>query len=443
MIMREDKTARDVEFMAELEEAVRLRPATPALLMLAAVISLSVIALLWAAISKLEIITRGVGQVVPSQEIQVVQSLEGGILAELLVREGDKIKKGQILMRIKNSQASSDEGSAQAKYHSLAARKARLEAEAKGVPFSMPAEISEKGPQIAAGETALYESRKNELENAYSIIEDRISKATADLAETRAQIGRFAENRRLLQQELEITRKMVEQRAAPKLDQIRLERELADLSGQISAASEKQKGLQSDLEEAKKQKETQAGGFRSQALTELNAVETEIAGLRENLKSMGDRVDRTEVRSPVDGIVNNIALTTIGGVIEPAMRLVEVVPVDDQLKIIARVAPDEVASLKVGQDARVKITAYDPQKFGALNGKLVRIGANSITDKDGNIFFEIEARTEKNYMGPDSAPLLITPGMVAHAEVITGKRSVLEYLLKPILRARDVALTER
>ena len=172
-------------------------------------------------------------------------------------------------------------------------------------------------------------------------------------------------------------------------------------------------------------------------------METEIKQLEESLKSIEDRVFRTELRAPVSGIINNIALKTIGGVIEPAQKLVEIVPLDDELKVIAKVRPSDIAFLKPGQEVSVKITAYDPQRYGSLKGRLVRIGANSVNDREGNIFFEIEVRTDKNYMGSEENPLPITPGMVAQAEVITGKRTIMEYLLKPVLRARSVALTER
>ena len=158
---------------------------------------------------------------------------------------------------------------------------------------------------------------------------------------------------------------------------------------------------------------------------------------------MGDRVDRAELRSPVDGIVNSIAVKTIGGVIQPAMKLLEIVPLDDELKIIARVPPDEIAFIRPGQDVKVKVTAYDSQKYGALDGKLARIGANSVTDHQGNVFFEIEVHTDRNFLGTTEHPLPITPGMVAQTEVITGKRTILEYLLKPVLKARDKAFTER
>jgi len=433
---------RDTDFMSELEAATRLRPAKAATLMLYSIMALVVFFIIWAGVSEVDQRTRGQGQVVPSQEVQIIQSLEGGILAELLVREGELVKKGQILMRISDVQFSSEERGTEARFTGLSLKKARLEAEAAGRGFVVPEDIAAKVPRLAANELALYESRQKELENAYAILDDRISKAEADLGEIGAQINRLSENRRLLRQELSITRDMVAKRAVPKLEEIRLSRELSDIDGQINANVERKKSLQAELEVSRRERSAQSDKFRSKALAELSDVETDIAALEESLKSIGDRVDRTELRAPVAGIVNNIALKTIGGVVEPAMRLIEIVPVDDELKIIARVPPDEIAFIRSGQEAKVKITAYDAAKYGSLSGELVRIGANSVTDRQGGIFFEIEVKTEKNHLGTEEHPLPITPGMVAQVEVITGKRTILEYLLKPLLRARDVIFTE-
>lgn len=436
-------TAQDTEFMNELEAAANLRPTFTSNMLLIAVTALVVFFVAWASFSKIEEITRGEGQVVPTREIQVVQSLEGGILGELLVSEGERVKKDQVLMRVSDVMFASEEQGTEAKFEALRVKKARLEAESKGQPFVMPADLDKKWEAIGKNELALYESRQRELENAKSILEEKIKAAESGLSETQAQMARLRDNSALLQQELTITSNMVKQQAVPKLEEIRLRRELSDSQGQLKAEQEKQSGLQAELDAAKKQLTDQDDKFRSQALGELSAVETEMAQLSESLKSIGDRVYRTELRAPVDGIVNNIALKTIGGVIEPAHKLIEIVPVDDELKIMAKVKPSDIAFLKIGQPVKVKISAYDPQRYGALDGKLMRIGANSVTDKDGNIFFEIEVRTDKNYMGTADAPLPITPGMVASTEVITGKRTIMEYLMKPVLRARDRALRER
>ncbi|MFK7839292.1 MAG: HlyD family type I secretion periplasmic adaptor subunit [Bdellovibrionales bacterium] len=434
---------KDTDFMSELEAANHMRPNKASILLFLTIIALVTAVFFWSAISKVEEITRAQGSVVPSKDIQVVQSLEGGVLEELAVREGQQVKQGDILMRISDVQFASQERGTEAKSLSLRAKKARLEAEARGADFVLPDEVSEKTPQIAKNERSLYESRQNELNNTYAILDDRINKATAELAEVRAQISRFSNSKRLLGQELEITKEMVRKRAVPKIEEIRINREISDLSGQINAGAQRRRALQAEVEVAKKERASQLDKFQSQALGELNQVETEIAGLKENLTSISDRVERAELRAPVDGTVNRITIKTIGGVIEPAAKLVEIVPLDDELKIIAQVQPNEIAFIRPGLPAKVKITAYDPQRYGALDGELVRIGANSVTDNQGNAFFEIEVRTDKNFMGDESNPLPITAGMVADVEIITGKRTILEYLMKPILRAKNRAFTER
>jgi adhesin transport system membrane fusion protein len=433
----------DTEFMSELEAATRMKASFASNLMLFSITGLIILFVFWASVSRIEEITRGNGQVVPSQEIQTVQSLEGGILSELLVVEGDRVAKDQVLLRISDVLFASEERGVEARFAGLRAKKLRLEAESQGKEFVIPGELSEQIPKITGNEKALYDSRQQELSNALSMLDDKISGAKAEINETYADLKRMRDGSALLKQELEITQKMVAQKAVPKLEEIRLQRELSDISGQLRADNQKLVGLKAELSAAEKEKEDQNDKFRSQALGELSDVETEIAQLEENLKSIGDRVYRTELRAPVDGIVNKISLKTIGGVVEPAHKLVEIVPTDDELKIIAKVRPSDIAFLDIGQDVKVKISAYDPQRYGSLEGKLVRIGANSVKDNEGNIFFEIEVRTEKNYMGSSSNPLPITPGMVAETEVITGKRTIMEYLMKPILRAKDRALTER
>lgn len=429
--------------MSELDAAVRLRPSWAALVMMALIMALVIAGMIWASVTEVEELTRGEGRVVPTQDIQIVQSLEGGILQELSVSEGERVEKGQVLLRISDVQFASEERGTEAKLAGLRVKKARLEAEIEGRPLELPMDLADFVPDIVASEQALYQSRQRELEDAFRILDERISKAEAGIAETKARISQLYNSRKLLQEELEITRDMVAKRAKPKLEQIRLERELGDMNGEINAQSQKKKGLESELQVAQTEKSSQGNKFRSQSLRELNEVETELAGLREDIKSISDRVARTELRAPVAGIVNSIAVTTLGGVVESAQQLVEIVPMDDALKIIARVKPDEIAFLHPGQPVNVKVTAYDPQQYGALKGKLTRIAANSVTTQEGGVFFEVEVRTDKNYLGTEEKPLRITPGMVANVEIITGKRTILTYLLKPLYRAQARALRER
>lgn len=435
-------SARDTDFMNELESATRTKPSVTSNLLLIAIAAFIGVMLAWMSLAQMEEMTRGEGRVVPSQEIQVVQSLEGGILAELLVTEGSVVEQGQVLLKINDVAFASEEKGAEAKQEGLRAKLARLQAEAKGQPLSFPDDLK-KEPRIIQTEEALYRSRQQELANAKSILDDKINRARAQLSETQARVNRLSESRTLLQQELKITQEMVAQKAVPKLEEIRLNREINDISGQIREAAESKAGLDADLRSAQKERSDQEDKFRSQALGELTEVETQLSQLEQSLTAIGDRVNRAEVRAPVKGVVNKIMIKTIGGVIEPAMQLAEIVPLDNSLKIMARVTPQDIAFLSPGQDVKVKITAYDSQRYGALEGKLARIGANSVTDKEGNAFFEIEVVTNKNYLGSAENPLPITPGMVAQTEIITGKRTMLEYLLKPVLRLKDRAFSER
>lgn len=431
------------QYREHIEQAQAMKPSKPALIILCAVTSFMVFAYVWAAITEVEELTRGQGQVVPSKDIQLVQSLEGGIIQEILVKEGEAVKKGQVLLRISDVMFSSEERGTEAKFLGLEAKKYRLKAEAENKPFSVPEELNQKISKIIENERALYESRQKELQAAFKMQDENIKKAKADDAEISAEINRLVESRRLLDKELKITKEMVAQRAAPKLDQIRLEREKADISGQILAREEERKGLKAALASAENERMIQRDKFTSQALEEMNEVETQIASLKENLRSMEDRVDRTEIRTPVDGIVNKINIKTIGGVIEPAMQVAEIVPSNDTLKIVAKVKPNDIAFLKKGQPVKVKVSAYDPQIFGSLNGELTRIAATSVTDNENNVMFEVEVVTYETHLGSKTNPLPITAGMVADIEVITGKRTILNFLMKPIYRGFNRALRER
>jgi len=437
------QSSKDTGFMSELQAAVRTGPSGAAMAMFFTVIGVVVFVIAWANFAQVEQLTRAQGQVVPSQEIKYIQSLEGGIVQDLLVKQGQQVEAGQILLRLSDVQASSEERGTLARSLGLRAQKTRLEAESQGSQLVFPSDIIEKAENIAKNEEALYNSRQQELKNAYQILDDRIAKANADLSEVSAQMNRFYQNRKSLNQELSITREMVRKRAIPKLEEIRLNRELTDINGQINALAQSKKSLQAELKVAKTERTSQEDTFRSQALAELNTVLTDIKSLEEQLVSIGDQVSRAEITSPVVGIVNKISVNTIGGVVEPAQRLMEIVPIDDELKITAKVKPNDIGFLRAGQTAKVKVSAYDPQIYGSLNGELIRISANASPDEEGQVFFEIDVKTEKNQLGDENNPLPITPGMQADIDIITGKRTIMEYLLKPIFRARQRVFTER
>jgi adhesin transport system membrane fusion protein len=433
----------DLDFMNEIDAATRLKPAAQSTLMLWTIIALIGFIFIWATISEIEVITRGQGQVVPHSETQVVQSLEGGILAELRVSEGDRVQKGQVLARIENVGFASEERGIEAQLLALQLKQLRLKAEINGEDFTIPDDMRAQNEKLAANEMELYQSRQKELKSAQDIASEAVTKARANLREINATINRLSESRRLLNQQLAITRDLVAKNAMPRVEALTQEREFADVQGNLNAAVERKKALQSDQATAEKQASEVINQYRSKALTEMSEVETQIAAIRESLTAAGDKVDRTELRATADGVIKTINQKTIGGIVEPAMKLMEIVPIDDDLKITAKISPADIAFLKIGQDVNVKITAYDPQKFGSLQGTLDRIAADTVEDREGNIFFEVDVVTDRNYLGTRDNMLPIIPGMVADVEVITGKRTIASYMAKPFLRARDRALTEQ
>ncbi len=435
--------SKNTDFMDELNAVTKSTPREGSRILLLTIFFLILFLGIWSYISEIEELARGEGQVVPSAEIQVIQSLEGGIVQDILVTEGDRVEKDQVLVRLSDVFFASEERGTEARLLGLQAKKARLDAEAKGTEFNVAAAISENAPEIAKNEVALYTSRKAEFENQKSIYEDKVAAIKSRISEAQSEAARYESSRASLQKELNITKKMVEQRAVPEMEKMRIEREVNDASGRAREARQRAAALRSELNGAESELKDLADKFRTAALGELNEVETQLSSLQENLKSIGDRVYRTEVRAPVAGTVDKISIKTIGGILEPAQPIVEIVPLGDDLKIIAKVSPNDIAFLKPGQDVNVKITAYDPQKFGSLKGVLKRISANSVQGENGEIFFEVEVRTGRNHLGTQQNPLPITSGMIANIEVITGKRTIMQYMLKPILRAQSVALTER
>ena len=433
----------DLDFMSELEAANSLKPGIASRIFLWTIVGLFCWVLVWASFSEVDERVRGMGQVMPSSDVQVVQSLEGGILSEILVSAGDRVGKDQVLLRIDDVQFASEGRGIEAQMTGLQAKRARLRAEASGKLFVISADLEKKYPDVAANEKKLYISRQGELEIALGIIRDEVREAEANLSEVKAGISRLAKSKKLLERQLKITDSLVEKKAVPEIESLKLERELNEVSGTLSGAYQSRQSLEARLSAARQKENGKLGAFKSQALGELNEVESRFASVRESLTSVSDKVRRAELKSPVDGIIQKLYVKTVGGVIQPAQKLVEIVPIADDLMIRAKIAPADVAFLKPGQDVKVKITAYDSQIYGSLNGKLERIGANTVEDGQGNIFFEIDVRTDKNYLGTEDKPLPISSGMVSETEVITGKRTILTYLMKPVLRTKDRAFTEK
>ena len=416
-------------------------------LLLAAIAIFVVSFIAWASMATLDEVTRGEGRVIPSSKIQVIQNLEGGIVAEILVNEGAVVDKGQVLLRIENTAAEANFGELQQRRLSALAAIARLQAEQDATEGTLPVfsdDLTQAAPDLVQAELGLFNVRQQQLHSQIQILEDQVAQRKQEMQELDSKLAGLRSAHGLASQELEITRPLAEQGVVAKVDMLRLEREVLDLRSQIEATNLARPRAESALNEAQRRIAERLVTFRSEAATELSKRQAELASINEALTADTDRVNRTEVRSPVHGTVKEIKVRTVGGVIQPGQDLMEIVPIEDTLLVEAQVRPSDIAFMYPNQKAVIKITAYDFSIYGGLDAVVEQISADSIEDKEkGESFFRVYLRTDKNYLGTAEDPLPIIPGMTASVDVLTGEKTVLEYLMKPILRARDSALRER
>ncbi len=402
-----------------------------------------VVFIAWAYFAKLDEVTSGVGKVIPSRQVQVVQNLEGGIVRKIFVKEGEDVKKGQELLQIDDISFASQFRENSLKVAALTAKVARLEAEADGKSLVIPAKLKQEFPDLVQNEEQLYELRKKELQTKGETLRKKEKQLEHDLTAMKAKKDRLGRSLALVQRELGMTKPLLKSGAVSAVEVLRLERQVNDLAGEMKTAELGIPRLQEQLAEVKSKIAELTVTFRAEALNELSKTEAELKGKQQVSKALQDRVVRTMVRSPVAGTVKQINIATVGGVIKPGMDLMEIVPSEDTLLIEARIKPADVAFLRPGQKAIVKFTAYDYSIYGGLPGTLVHISADTIKDDEGKSFYEIRVRTDRAHLGPRKETLPIIPGMTAEVDILTGEKSVLDYILKPILKTQQKALRER
>lgn len=405
------------------------------------------VALAWAALAKVDEFTVAEGKVIPSSRVQMVQNLEGGIIAEVLVKDGDSVARDQPLLRIDKVRFASQSEEGRAKNRALLARIARLSAEANGLPFSAPEQLAGSHPALVAEEAALYASRQQALRANLAVLRQQLGQREQELAEKRARQQQLQQSHALVTRELGMVRPMANQGYITQLDAVRLERQANDLQGELDAARLALPRLEAALREAREKGDELASRFRADAMKELSLARAEQQALAAANTELEDRLRRTEVRAPVAGVVKQLKVHTVGGVIQPGMELMEIVPREDTLLIEARVRPADIAFLRVGQDAMVKLSAYDFTIYGGFPGTLAHIGADTVTpDRPGEraeSYYPVQVRTRGNTPTGAGAALSIMPGMVASVDIRTGRKTVLHYLLKPIVKVRDGMLRER
>ena len=409
-----------------------------------AIIGFFVFLMLWANFAVIDEVTKGDGKAIPSSKIQKIQNLEGGIVSELFVKEGQIVEAGAPLIRLDDTRFASNVGETEADRLSMLLRVERLSAEVDDRPLSFPEDVLKAVPGQAKSEESLYISRRQQLHDEIGGLQEQLIQRQQELREFSSKQAQYRQQLGLQRQEINMSEPLVAQGAVSPVEVLRLKRAEVETRGQLDATTLAIPRAESAIKEVQRKIDETRGKFRSEALTQLNEARTDLNKAQATGKALEDRVSRTLVTSPVRGIVNKLLVNTIGGVIQPGSDMVEIVPLDDTLLVEAKIRPQDIAFLHPGQEAIVKFTAYDYTIYGGLKAQLEQIGADTITDEDKKTtYYVIKVRTERSHLGTDEKPLLIIPGMVASVDIITGKKSVLSYLLKPIIRARAEALHER
>jgi len=424
----------DADWARVQQEPLRAR------LLLNSIAIIFLLLLLWAAFAKVDEVARGEGKVIPSQQLQVIQSFDGGVVEEILVHEGDIVNKGDLLVRIDPTRFVSSFRENNASLASLEARAARLKALINNVDFELPEAIGKSSPGIAEHERSQYEANRRELDEQLSISRSQLEQRQRELQEVRAKLSQVTRALELANQELTVTMPLLKSGAVSEVEILKLQGEVSNAQGaRQQALAQEQRLLAAVSESEGKVREVELNVVNKWR-AELSETLAKLSSLSETGTGLADKIKYAEIRAPVHGTVQRLHTNTLGGVVQPGHDVIEIIPLDDQLLIEAKVAPKDIAFLHPGEKAIVKFTAYDFAIYGGLTGTLEHISADTMKDEKDNVFYLVRVRTERS--GFDTS-LPIIPGMTAQVDILTGKKTVLSYLLKPVLRAKQNALTER
>lgn len=403
----------------------------------------TVLLIVWAALAEIDEVTKGEAKVISSRQLQVVQSLDGGVVSQILVKEGDVVEAGQLLLKIDETRATSGVRESAAQVFALQVKQTRLKALAEGASFAPPAAAVDdpEAQRIVDEERQLYDARRSELSALIGISEQQLAQRRQELSEARAKRDSAVRSLDLSQQELNKTRPLLSTGAVSEVDVLRLERDVTRARGDMEQAGAQSARAQSAILEATRKIQETDLSFKNEARKELSEVLARLSALNEGAVALADKVDKSQVKSPVRGRVQRLLANTVGGVVSPGKDIVEVVPLDDALVLEARIQPRDIAFIHPGQAATVKFSAYDFSIYGGLDAVVENISPDTVTDERGQkTFYVVRVRTNATNF---SEKMPILPGMTAEVDVLTGKKTVLSYLLKPVLKARAYALRER
>ena len=441
--LNKNLTEKDYEFMHSLSSAVLQSTSKK----IRAVMYFWLVAIfmfvVWAYFAQIDEIARGDGDIVPSGENQMVQNLEGGIIEEILVKEGQTVEKDQLLIKIDNQKSQSSFSTNAIKADALDAKIVRLTAEASGQKFKVSKEVEQRIPLFIDNERSLYNTNKQQLNSKLNALKAQLSQRDQELQEARSSMKSAKSSMKMIQKEVTMTEPMVARGVRSKIDFLKLQREANEVKDRYNSARLSIPRLKSAMKEVKSTINETTLIYKSDAKLKLNEAVSELRGYRANSTALEDQVTRTLVRSPMKGIVQKLFVHTVGGVIQPGADILEIVPTDSTLLVEIKVKPSDIAFIYFGQKAIVKFSAYDFAIYGGLDGEVVLISADTITDQKENVFYTVRIKTNKNSLERNGKKLKIIPGMTVNADIITGRKSVLDYILKPILKTKQYTFTER
>lgn len=428
----------------DLKAALEERAPRTAWLLTAAIGLLLLAGGAWASVAVLDEVTTGPGKVIPSRQLQVVQPLEAGIIREILVKEGQLVEQGQILMHIDDTAFSSELGELNQRRGAFQAEVMRLRAEASGAA-EMPdrSTLSDIAAKSYDVENRLFRARQRRLADEIAVLKQQLIQKEQEVREFEARREKILASMKPLERELDLTQKLYKRKVVPEVELLRLEREAIDLRGERDIVLAALPRAQAAYDEVRLMVQNAKASLQADAREKLAQVAADLSVMEEKIRSAKDRVVRTALRSPTQGVINTLAVTTVGAVVTSGQAIVEIVPFDDTLLIEARIRPQDVAFISPEQEASVKLTAYDYSIYGTLDAKVERISPDTTVDDQGEVFYRIVVRTNENVLSFNGEDLPILPGMVATVDVRTGRKTVLDYILKPIRKARHEALRER
>lgn len=398
----------------------------------------------WAGFARINETARGEGQVIPAGEVQVIQNLEGGIVEEFLYKEGDTVKKDEVIMRLKNVGAISDLGTNEARYLGLLAAITRLQAEVDGKDtVDFPKEVMDKAPQSVTEELNAFTANRAKMRGQLAVLEQQLSQRRQEVSELTTRAADLKSVINLSRQEKQMIEPLVAKGSAPRIELIQLERGIKEKQTELNGVYEAIPRAKSAIGEAEARITEMKNSAKAESQADLAAKTIEMNTVKQTLGALEDKKDRTEIRSPVKGTIKDFKINTVGGVVRPGDPIVEIVPVDDNLLVEVKIKPSDIARLRPEMPAMVKITAYDFTIYGGLKGKVVDISPDTIKNDKGESFYRILVRTEKNSLEREGKPLPIIPGMIASVDIVTGEKTVMEYLMKPFFKTVQNSMNEK